>query len=411
MNKKLSLQKWRSAASKRFPINRLRNFYLLVFTTILILFAEVANQTTNAQQISIISTGKEGIWSKEKANNWYKKQPWLVGANFIPSNAINQLEMWQADTFDPILIDKELGLAQGLGMNTMRVFLHDLAFQEDPDGFLKRLDTFLSIAKNHHIRPLVVFFDSCWDPFPKSGKQHAPKPFTHNSGWVQSPGQQALKDSNQYSRLQNYIQTVVSKFRKDERILGWDVWNEPDNMTGPSYEKVEIANKVDLIVPLLRETFSWVRAVHPIQPVTSGIWVGNWSSDETLKPIEKLQLEQSDVISFHNYDSAAEFEKRIVFLQRYGRPIICTEYMARPNGSTFQTFLPVAKKYGVGMMNWGFVNGKSQTIYPWDSWTKVYTSAPELWFHDIFNTDGTPYKKEETMFIRSILKTQDSKHL
>ncbi|WP_316825425.1 cellulase family glycosylhydrolase [Pedobacter miscanthi] len=402
MNKKLSFLGRRSASSNSFRNYRLTKSHLRLFIAFLVLFAGEVSQKAQAQQVSAASFEKDGIWSKEKANNWYKNQPWLVGANFIPSNAINQLEMWQADTFDPILIDKELGLAQSLGMNTMRVFLHDLAFQEDSAGFMQRLDTFLSIAKKRHIRPLIVFFDSCWDPFPKSGKQHAPKPYTHNSGWVQSPGQNALKDSTQYGRLQNYVQTVVSKFRNDDRILGWDVWNEPDNMTGPSYEKVEIVNKVDLIIPLLKKSFSWVRSAHPVQPVTSGIWVGNWSSDGTLKPIEKLQLDQSDIISFHNYDSAAEFEKRIVYLQRYSRPIICTEYMARPNGSTFQAFLPVAKKYHVGMMNWGFVNGKSQTIYPWDSWTKNYTSAPDLWFHDIFNTDGTPYKKEETMFIRSI---------
>lgn len=409
MNKKLSFLEWRSAPSKPLLSKRSVKSRSRLLIAFLILFAGSVSQKAQAQKVSAISSETGEVWSKEKANNWYKKQPWLVGANFIPSNAINQLEMWQSDTFDPILIDRELGLAQSLGMNTMRIFLHDLAFQEDSTGFLQRVDTFLSIAKKHHIRPLIVFFDSCWDPFPKPGKQHGPKPYTHNSGWVQSPGQQTLKDSTQYGRLQIYVRTVVSKFRKDDRILGWDVWNEPDNMTGPSYEKVEIANKVELVIPLLKKSFSWVRSVHPIQPVTSGIWVGNWSSDETLKPIEKLQLEQSDIISFHNYDSAPEFEKRIVYLQRYGRPIICTEYMARPNGSTFETFLPVAKKYRVGMMNWGFVNGKSQTIYPWDSWTKAYTSAPGLWFHDIFNTDGTPYKKEETMFIRSILKNKDSR--
>lgn len=342
------------------------------------------------------------VWSKEQANAWYAKQPWLVGSNYITSNAINQLEMWQADTFSPALIDKELGLAQSLGMTTMRVFLHDLAYQQDPQGFLKRVDTFLKIGAKHRIKPLLVFFDSCWDPFPKVGKQRAPKPHTHNSGWVQSPGQVALKDATQYPRLERYVKAVVARFAKDQRILGWDVWNEPDNMTGPSYEKVEIADKVKYVLPLLDKAFDWVRSAKPAQPVTSGIWVGDWSSEDKMKPIEKLQIAKSDIVSFHNYDSPAEFEKRINQLQRYGRPLLCTEYMARPNGSTFEGVLPVGKKYKVAMINWGFVNGKSQTIYPWDSWTKTYNAPPPVWFHDIFNTDGTPYRKEETDLIKKL---------
>jgi len=351
---------------------------------------------------SSIAQQTPAVWSKARANQWYGKQPWLAGSNYLPSNAINQLEMWQADTFSPALIDKELALAQSLGMNTMRVFLHDLAFEQDSVGFVKRINQFLQIADKHHIRPLLVFFDSCWDPFPKVGKQRAPKPYTHNSGWVQSPGQHALKDAAQYPRLALYVKSIVGHFKNDRRVLAWDIWNEPDNMTGAAYEKVELPDKVNYVLPLLASAFEWARSGHPTQPLTSGIWVGDWSSEAKLKPIQKLQLQQSDVISFHNYDQPDEFEKRIKWLQHYGKPIICTEYMARPKGSTFQAVMPIGKKYHVGMINWGFVNGKSQTIYPWDSWTKTYNAPPPLWFHDIFNTDGTPYKKEETDFIKSL---------
>ncbi|MGX7688809.1 1,4-beta-xylanase [Flectobacillus roseus] len=342
------------------------------------------------------------VWTKEQANEWYKKQGWLVGANYLPKSAINQLEMWQADTFDTENIDKELGYAQSLGMNTMRVFLHDLAYETDSLGFYKRIDTFLTIAQKHKIRPLIVIFDSCWDPFPQVGKQHEPKPYVHNSGWVQSPGQKALQDESQYIRLEKYVRAVVSHYAKDKRILGWDVWNEPDNMTGPSYERLEIKNKVDIITKLLPKVFAWARAAKPTQPLTSGVWAGDWSQDAKLKLIEKVQLEESDVISFHNYDNPTIFENRIKELSRYGKPMLCTEYMARPNGSTFQGSLPIAKKYKVAMFNWGFVSGKSQTIYPWDSWTKQYNSEPPVWFHDIFREDGSPYKQEEVDFIKSM---------
>lgn len=360
------------------------------------------NHVAGSDSSASANASERTVWTSEKANEWYATQPWLVGANFLPSTAINQLEMWQAETFDSETIDKELGWAKSLGMNVMRVYLHDLVWKNDEQGLYDRMNTLLQIADKHGIKILFVFFDSCWDPFPVAGKQREPKPHVHNSGWVQSPGQTILKDSTQHPMLEKYIKSVVSKFANDERILGWDVWNEPDNMTGPSYEKVEVPHKVELVLPLLKKTFKWARSANPSQPITSGVWAGNWASDSTLKAIEKLQLEESDVISFHNYDDSTTLAKKINELKRYNKPLLCTEYMARPNNSTFQSSLPVAKANKVAMINWGFVDGKSQTIYPWDSWTKTYTAEPPLWFHDIFRKDGTPYKQEEVDFIRKM---------
>jgi hypothetical protein len=342
------------------------------------------------------------IWNAAQANAWYDKNPWLVGANFLPSTAINQLEMWQAATFDTATIARELKWASSLGMNTMRVFLHDLLYMQDPEGFKKRIDIFLQIAKRYNIRPLFVLFDSCWDPFPHLGKQHEPGPYLHNSGWVQSPGADALKDSTQYPRLKKYVTGIVSRFMNDTRVLGWDVWNEPDNTNGNSYGRFEPYNKVELVLPLLKNVFEWTRSVNPSQPVTAGIWAGNWIHDDSLRAIEKLMVSESDVVSFHNYDSGEEFEKRVKFLQRYGKPLLCTEYMSRGNGSTFEGSMPIAKKYKVAAYNWGLVNGKSQTIYPWDSWQKKYTAEPQLWFHDIFRKDGSPYKTAETDLIKML---------
>lgn len=348
-----------------------------------------------------VSTGR-GVWTKEQANAWYSKQPWLVGCNFIPSTAINELEMFQAETFDTATINRELGWAASIGMNTVRVYLHDLLWKQDAAGFQKRLNTFLEIASRHHIKPVFVLFDSCWDPFPKLGKQRDPKPFVHNSGWVQSPGYEALKDSTEYPRLEAYVKGVVSAFANDERILAWDLWNEPDNTNNTAYGKVELPNKGDYVLPLLEKTFEWTRSVNPSQPLTSGVWAGDWSSPEKLKPIEKLQLDQSDIITFHNYENGEEFEKRIKWLQPLGRPIICTEYMARGNNSYFESSLPIAQKYKVGAINWGLVDGKSQTKYAWDSWTKQYNSEPPLWFHEIFHTNGKPYREKEVELISKL---------
>ena len=351
--------------------------------------------------IALAASAATKPWTAQRANAWYARQPWLVGANYIPANSINELEMWQAESFDPKRIDLELSWAQGLGMNTMRVFLHDLPWQQDAVGYRKRIGTFLTLAAKHRIRPMFVFFDSCWDPAPRLGKQRAPKPGVHNSGWVQAPGLAALADPAQQPRLEAYVKGVTRAFANDRRILGWDVWNEPDNLNDSSY--ADPKSKLDNVQRLLPLVFDWARSVRPIQPLTSGVWKGDWSSTEKLTPIEKIQLEQSDVLSFHSYDKPGEFEQRILSLKRYGRPMLCTEYMARPRGNTFQNILPLAKEYRVAAYNWGFVQGKTQTYLPWDSWQQPYVNRqPQFWFHDIFLENGEPYRKEEVEFIQRI---------
>ncbi|MEP6923067.1 MAG: endo-1,4-beta-xylanase [Pyrinomonadaceae bacterium] len=353
--------------------------------------------------LSVAQAAAQARWTEQKAKDWYAAQGWLVGSNFVPASAINELEMWQADTFDPNRIDVELGWAESLGMNTMRVFLHDLAYNQDPEGFKKRLDQFLTICDKHKIKPMLVLFDSVWDPNPQIGKQRAPRPGVHNSGWVQSPGAKALANSEEYPRLEKYVKDVVGTFAKDKRINSWDVWNEPDNLNGNDYAKQDPKNKIELVNKLLPQVFDWARSASPEQPLTSGVWKGDYSADEKLVATEKIQLEMSDVVTFHSYDSSEEFEKLIKLLQRYNRPIICTEYMARPRGSTFVGTLPIAKKYNVGAINWGFVQGKSQTNYPWDSWEHPYVEyQPWIWFHDVFRTDGTPYLREETDLIKRL---------
>jgi hypothetical protein len=341
-------------------------------------------------------------WSEQKASAWYQQQSWLVGSDYIPATAINQLEMWQAETFDPQQINKEFGWAEALGMNTMRVFLHDLLWQQDAAGFAQRINTFLAIADKHHIRPIFVLFDSVWDPLPKLGSQHPPIPGIHNSGWVQSPGASALSDTSQYARLETYVRGVVGAFANDPRVLAWDLWNEPDNTNTQPYADLEPKNKVELVLALLPQVYAWARSAKPSQPLTSGVWHGNWSSLAKLDAMQRVQLELSDVTSFHNYDWPENFEKHVKWLEQYRRPIICTEYMARSNGSTFDTILPIAKARHVAAINWGFVAGKTQTYFPWDSWQRPYVlRPPAVWFHDIFTQSGEPYREEEVRLIRA----------
>ena len=343
-------------------------------------------------------------WSEARASDWYARQGFLVGANYVPATAINELEMWQADTFDPRRIDLELGWAAAIGMNTMRVFLHDLAYQEDPEGFLRRVDQFLGIAAKHRIRPMLVLFDSVWDPFPAAGPQRPPRPGVHNSGWVQSPGKVVLEDPAQWPRLETYVTAVVGRFKADDRVLAWDLWNEVDNPNDPAYASLEPKNKGELVLALLPQVFAWARAAGPVQPLTSGLWRGgDWSKIDQLSVIDRVQLALSDVISFHSYDPPPQLEARIRQLQVYKRPILCTEYMARGNGSTFQGSLPILKQHNVAAINWGLVQGKAQTHLPWDSWRRPYVDRqPTVWFHEVFRNDGAPYDEKETALIKSL---------
>ena len=343
--------------------------------------------------------GQTARWPEEKANAWYAQQPWLVGSNYVPKSAINQLEMWQEATFDPVEIDTEFTWAEA-----MRVFLHDLLWQQDSAGFQKRINQFLTIASRHHIRPILVLFDSCWDPLPHLGPQHPPVPGVHNSGWVQSPGAVALSDPAQYPRLKAYVNGIVGTFAKDDRILAWDVWNEPGADNLGSYSREELKDKSARVAALLPQVFEWARAMNPSQPLTGGVWGADMPLDQTnLDELQQIQLRESDIITFHNYSWPEYFQQEIHWLQKYNRPVLCTEYMARSVGSTFDTILPIAKQEHVGAINWGFVAGKTQTYLPWESWNHPYiVDEPPVWFHEVLHPDGTPYRDAEVNLIRQL---------
>jgi hypothetical protein len=333
--------------------------------------------------ISNIVTAQSKIWSKEKANAWYRQQEWLAGADFLPSTAINQLEMWQAETFDSITINRELGWAASIGMNVMRVYLHDLAWKTDPKGFISRINQFLAIASKHKIKILFTIFDDCWNPDPAPGKQPDPKPGVHNSGWVRSPGMIIHNDSTQWEQLGIYVRDILTTFKDDKRILMWDLYNEPAN-SGYGMSSF----------PLLKKVFEWAWSVRPSQPLTAGVWFMDFPV------INKYQLDHSDVITFHNYSDTVSMKEAIDSLQKKGRPVICTEYMARTNNSKFETHLPILKRYHVGAINWGLVSGKSNTIFPWGS--KEGSPEPNPWFHDIFRKDGTAYNIKEVELIKRL---------
>ncbi len=366
----------------------------LLFAVMGIFFISTKNISTN-----------QGRWTIEKANEWYAKQPWIVGCNFIPSTAINQLEMWQKNTFDPTTIDKELGWAENLGFNTVRVYLHDLAYAEEPEGFLNRLDKFLDIANSHKIRTIFVIFDDCWLDNPKQGIQPEAWEGVHNSGWVQSPGLSQLKhysnDTRIRTRLETYTKAVLERFKNDKRVLMWDLYNEPGGWWYRRGEKIGKFEKglVDsLCIPLLNDVYRWSRQINLTQPRTT-CW--NRGAYEVA-----AAFNQADIITFHHYGSVQETENLINKIKKevLNRPIVCTEYLSRGYDSNFQTHLPFFKKHKIGAINWGLVSGKTNTIWAWDSWEKPNPAEPKVWHHDILHKNGTPFNTEEINFIQTITK-------
>ena len=332
---------------------------------------------------SVTAQKARPVWSKEKAAAWYAKVPWTAGADYISSNAINQLEMWQAETFDSSLIDKELGFAEGIGMGVMRVYLHHLAWQADKAGFKNRMNAYLNAAGRHKIKTVFVLFDDVWNDTYHLGKQPDPKTGTHNSGWVQDPGKLVYMDLTSVTMLEQYVKDILTRFKNDSRILLWDLYNEPGNSGWGNQS-----------MPLLKNVFQWGREVNPSQPLSAGVWALN------LKELNQYQLEASDVITYHNYADETDHKKWLdSFLVKTGRPLICTEYMARTRGSRFDNIMPLLKQYKVIAINWGLVSGKTNTIYAWDT-PVADGSEPKVWFHDIFRKDGTPYKQEEAEFIK-----------
>lgn len=351
-----------------------------IYLTILAIIFVFASCKNSSQKMEPTSRK----WTLEQAQNWQAENGWLRGCNFNPSTAINQLETWQAETFDIETIDRELGWAEDIGMNCMRVYLHHVAWEADKKGFKTRMDNYLNIANSHGIKTIFVFFDDCWNAEYHAGKQPDPKPGVHNSGWVRDPGDLLYQDPTLITTLEAYIKDILSDFKDDKRIVLWDLYNEPGN-----------SKYGEKSFPLLKKVFEWAWEIRPSQPVSSGVW------DQTLTEMSKFQLENSDIITYHNYNGPEQHQKNIDSLKKIGRPMVCTEYMARRNNSLFQNIMPILKKENIGAINWGLVAGKSNTKYAWDE-PIPDGSEPALWFHEIFRSDGTPYKQEEVDLIKSL---------
>ena len=339
--------------------------------------------------------------TKQQAWDWHHAQPWHCGFNYIPSSAVNSLEMWQRETYDASTTERELGWAKQLGFNTCRVYLPFILWQHEPQELLRRIEQFLQIAESNGLKTVFVLFDDCdcvgGDPF--LGFQGEPVAGRHNSRWTPSPGHRHVTNRELWPDFEAYVSSVVGHFARDERVLMWDLYNEPGQN--------EIGEKS---LPLLRDSFRWARAAAPTQPITSGIFSGPPPSlgehgtaqlPAGAALLADCMLQESDIVSFHDYNDSESFRRQISSLQTLGRPLFCTEWFSRTQGSHFETHLEVFKQEKIGCHFWGLVNGRTQTHFPWGS--PENAGEPDLWFHDLLRTDGTPYNAKEVEWVKQFL--------
>eukprot|EP01064_Diplonema_japonicum_P030929 TRINITY_DN538_c1_g2_i1.p1 TRINITY_DN538_c1_g2~~TRINITY_DN538_c1_g2_i1.p1 ORF type:complete len:452 (+),score=54.52 TRINITY_DN538_c1_g2_i1:48-1358(+) len=358
-------------------------------------------------------------WSVEEAWAWQKKVGWMIGGNFVPSNAVNQIQMFSEEGFDVTLIEKEIKIAAKKGnMNAMRVFLHNLLFEDNKEAYFTRLDKYLEISARHGVKTIFVFFDACWRATAHLGRQPTPIPHTHNSGWVQCPTHAQLLDERSWAGLKDYVTQTIKRFRNDERVVLWDIYNEPSN-TAMEFDhipqKLTVAQgaanltmitqskKKAQVLKLLEKAFVWARSGNPTQPITSGMWGAMTPTDNS--PFTKLQMEQSDIVSFHNYDPEEQLLKYIQGFSSEQRPLICTEYLARSHGSTVHASLPVFHAKGISAFHWGVIDGATQTSYPWSSWHDEMAAKPDIWHHDVFSPNGDPHDPAEVELMGKLRET------
>jgi plasmid stabilization system protein ParE len=290
--------------------------------------------------------------------------------NYVPSNAVNATQMWL--DLDAPTIDRELGFAEELGLNSIRIFVQYLVHEDDAAALLERFATLLDLAEGHGLSVLPVLFDDCWLPEPFLGEQAPePRPGRHNPYWQASPGTRR-RGLEFRPALRRYVEDFLHTFGRDPRIVAWDLYNEPQTGDGS--------------VALLRDAFAWARAASPSQPLTA-CWYGTLLSDVT---------------SIHFYVSPTRdpeaAQRAIDAAKSFSRPVIATEALGRPNHGEVDEILPLFQEHHVGWYLWELMIGADQTRYQWPG---SPPAAEEVVFQGLLWPDGTPYRDDEAELIRA----------
>ena len=355
-------------------------------------------------------------WTKEQAWEWYHREPWLRGCNFMSSDCANRIDQWQEYGFEERLktTEEELALAEKTGFNTIRIILEYKVWEQQHDGFMERFERYLETAARHKIRCMVVFLNDCMQPKEWTkpvvfGEQHYDVGYhggrkQSQHGALPSMGYHLIDEPELAKKHEDWIREIIGKYREDPRIVVWDIYNEPGN-----------SKRDPVTPPHLKRFFQVAREMDPKQPLTACAWRIPLDRNEPLPEVEQLACELSDIISYHSYGT---YDANIQMIKRlkddYGRPILNTEWLARSLHNTVQEMFPLFYLEKIGCYNWGFVAGKYQTYEPWNSVWERYDKDPDLdydftkWFHDLYRPSLRPYDPKEIELIRKYAALADA---
>ncbi len=357
-------------------------------------------------------------WSKEKAWEWYSKLPWLRGCNFIGSDCANRRDMWQSYQSEEHLAtaDWELALAKETGFNTVRVIVDFDVWYQEPDSFMEIFERYMQLFHKHGQYVMVCLTAEAEMPNGEY-EDFQPKPLGEQEyalGYHQGRSPEVLERNlhhpKRYHPLESpvlrdkflqMVRSIVGKYREDERIVCWNLYNEPGITLG------------DRAMPLLKTMFEEARALGPVQPLTVELWTGYNKKGEIGTEVQKYALEQSDVISFHCYLPLPEMCRQIAYLKRYERPILCTEWLNRIQNSPVEDIFPLFQLERIGCWCWGFVVGKTQTNEPWYGMFAPYLRGEDSdidltrWMHDLYCPSLLPYDPREIKLIKEVCALSD----
>lgn len=354
-------------------------------------------------------------WTVEEANTWYRKYPWIRGTNFLPSNCSSRLDMWQSYHLKEHLecSDRELALAEQIGFNSVRLWLNfDVYYSEGKETFLDILEKYICLCAKHHqsVMLCLAYEEDLHElPFvPKPLGEQPIYPATHFNRPKEKEGKPSwrhyLEIPETHDLFIEMVTEVVRKYRDDERIIVWNVWNEPD------------ITRKEATLPLLAQLFELVRSLDPIQPLTSDIWAGLDEECKCKSVVQQYSLEHSDVISFHNYSPYEKFIEQVIRLKSVtDRPIFMTEWLHRINHNNVYELYPLMYLENIACYCWGFVAGLTATIEPWNSLWDQYDKDHNVpydftkWQHDLFRPNGRPYDPKEIEIIKHFNELADKK--
>lgn len=354
-------------------------------------------------------------WSRERAWKWYNDRAWLRGCNYMSSDCVNRIDQWQEYGFEEHLktADEELELAAKTGFNTIRIILEYYVWEQQHDGFMERLERFLAMAWHHGISCMIVLGNDCMQPKEMTKPSYFGEQsfdIGYHGGRKQSQheifggmGYHLLDEPELALRHYEWVREIISTYKNDERVVMWDLYNEPGN-----------AKRDVVTLPHLKKYYEIAREIDPIQPLTSCTWRISPDREKEIPAIERYALENSDIISYHNYHT---YEDNIRIIKRlkddYERPIVNTEWLARCLHNTVQELFPLFYLEKVGCYNWGFVAGKYQTYEPWNSTWQRYDADPSIdvdftkWFHDLYRPSHRPYDPKEIEIIKRYSRLAD----